>query len=401
LLKVKIDSILILIGFYIISVNTAFMPILKEGIFLLLFAMVIVLMFKENKYKLHHIIVIYSIIILITFSFIAVWDISKNEYLLFFYRKFQYIFVMLSPIIFYSYTKSKNILNFINIAMLIVIIFLLLNITMNLGTFEIGKFSGFLLSRPGAGVIALMPFIYFLYLRQINTTNLFLLNLYFVISLFTALIYIIYTGSKTAGFGLVIIFGTLLLNNLKLSFKKLFFVLVGLGLFYVLVRIGYFSDLIKFSQGEELSSSIQRYIEWHIAIDIIKEHWFFGVGWKYYGDIINNSLIAYGQDLFPFIQWKYYLDLGGDSSSQNVLLDNIAIFGIFGIFYNIFLFYVLYRVYKIDGVKSYILAFLVILLMTNNFNLGNGYEPIFWFLVGIVILKDKLKKEIMYYEHNR
>jgi len=79
LLKVKIDSILILIGFYIISVNTAFMPKLKEGIFFLLFAMVIILMFKENKYKLHHIIVINSIIILITFSFVVVWGISKNE----------------------------------------------------------------------------------------------------------------------------------------------------------------------------------------------------------------------------------------------------------------------------------------------------------------------------------
>jgi O-antigen ligase len=400
LLKVKIDFIVILIGLFIISVNTMFMPIVKEGVFFILFTIVISLMLKENEYKLLYIIVMHTIILLCTFSFIVYWDISKNEYQLFLYRKFQYIFVMFSPVIFYSYTKNKNIINSINIAMLIVILFLFINIIMNLGTFEIGKFSGFLLSRPGAGVIALMPFLYFLYVRKFGIDNSLLLNFYLIISTIVALIYIIYTGSKTAGYGLVIIFGILLINNFNLSFKKLFFVLVGLGLFYIFVPIEYFSDLLKFNKGVELSSSIQRFIEWNIAIDIIKEHWLFGVGWKNYPDMINNSLIAYGKDLFPFIQWKYYLNLAGDSSSQNVLLDNIAIYGIFGIIYDIFLFYVLFIVYKIDGIKSYILAFLIILLMTNNFNFGNGYEPVFWFLVGIVILKDKLKKETMYYEHN-
>jgi O-antigen ligase len=377
-----------------------FMPIVKEGVFFILFTIVISLMLKENEYKLLYIIVMHTIILLCTFSFIVYWDISKNEYQLFLYRKFQYIFVMFSPVIFYSYTKNKNIINSINIAMLIVILFLFINIIMNLGTFEIGKFSGFLLSRPGAGVIALMPFLYFLYVRKFGIDNSLLLNFYLIISTIVALIYIIYTGSKTAGYGLVIIFGILLINNFNLSFKKLFFFLVGLGLFYIFVPIEYFSDLLKFNKGVELSSSIQRFIEWNIAIDIIKEHWLFGVGWKNYPDMINNSLIAYGKDLFPFIQWKYYLNLAGDSSSQNVLLDNIAIYGIFGIIYDIFLFYVLFIVYKIDGIKSYILAFLIILLMTNNFDFGNGYEPVFWFLVGIVILKDKLKKETMYYEHN-
>lgn len=400
MLKVKIDFIVILIGLFIISVNTMFMPIVKEGVFFILFTIVISLMLKENEYKLLYIIVMHTIILLCTFSFIVYWDISKNEYQLFLYRKFQYIFVMFSPVIFYSYTKNKNIINSINIAMLIVILFLFINIIMNLGTFEIGKFSGFLLSRPGAGVIALMPFLYFLYVRKFGIDNSLLLNFYLIISTIVALIYIIYTGSKTAGYGLVIIFGILLINNFNLSFKKLFFFLVGLGLFYIFVPIEYFSDLLKFNKGVELSSSIQRFIEWNIAIDIIKEHWLFGVGWKNYPDMINNSLIAYGKDLFPFIQWKYYLNLAGDSSSQNVLLDNIAIYGIFGIIYDIFLFYVLFIVYKIDGIKSYILAFLIILLMTNNFNFGNGYEPVFWFLVGIVILKDKLKKETMYYEHN-
>jgi O-antigen ligase len=400
LLKVKIDFIVILIGLFIISVNTMFMPIVKEGVFFILFTIVISLMLKENEYKLLYIIVMHTIILLCTFSFIVYWDISKNEYQLFLYRKFQYIFVMFSPFIFYSYTKNKNIINSINIAMLIVILFLFINIIMNLGTFEIGKFSGFLLSRPGAGVIALMPFLYFLYVRKFGIDNSLLLNFYLIISTIVALIYIIYTGSKTAGYGLVIIFGILLINNFNLSFKKLFFVLVGLGLFYIFVPIEYFSDLLKFNKGVELSSSIQRFIEWNIAIDIIKEHWLFGVGWKNYPDMINNSLIAYGKDLFPFIQWKYYLNLAGDSSSQNVLLDNIAIYGIFGIIYDIFLFYVLFIVYKIDGIKSYILAFLIILLMTNNFNFGNGYEPVFWFLVGIVILKDELKEETMYYEHN-
>ena len=107
--------------------------------------------------------------------------------------------------------------------------------------------------------------------------------------------------------------------------------------------------------------------------------------------MINNSLMLYAQELFPSVEWKY-ISLAGDSSAQNVFLDNLAIYGILGVIYNFFIVFLLYKVYKIDTLKSYILLFLFILLSINTFTFGNGYEPIFWFLLGIIFLKDEIYK---------
>ncbi len=391
LLKIKFESILIfLLPLYLISVNTMFMPIVKEIVFIAVFTLVMLLMYKNKSYRINNLVVINTVIFLMMFSFIVNWDISPNDYLLFLYRKFQYIFVMMSPFLIYEYTRNSNIFDSINIAIFILIIFLYLNLILNLNTLEIGKFTGLLLSRPGAGVLAFFTFIYFLYVKQFyKKSNNLIFIFYFFNSAFITIIYVIYSGSKTAGFSLVIIFFLILINNFNFNFKKIFYILFIFILFMLLVPIEYFDDLIRFSKGDEISSSAIRYIEWNIAIDIIKIHWFFGVGWDKYGDMINNSLLIYGQQIFPFIQWKNLLFLGGDSSSQNVFIDNIAIYGIIGLLYNIFLIYILKVIFNIDGIKGYILPFLIVLLLINNFNFGNGYEPIFWFLVGIVLLKKK------------
>jgi len=381
----------ILIPLYFIFVNTDFFSIGKEIVFLVSMGLYLYWAMKNKFFYINKIIFFNIIFFVCTFAFIVYWDISKIEYELFLYRKFQYIFMMFFPIIFYFYNRNTSIIKYLSLGIFFLDLFLIFNLLANYTTLSYGSFQGgFLLSRPGAGVLALMPVIYFGYIIvNFHITKIY--KFFFALSFFVSIAYIILTGSKTAGFGMVLLFALFLVRNFQFSLKKILFILSGIISFFIVIPVSYFSDIFRLFRGDELSSSMQRFIEWNISIDLFKEHWIFGIGWKHYGEMINSSLMLYAQELFPSVEWKY-ISLAGDSSAQNVFLDNLAIYGILGVIYNFFIVFLLYKVYKIDTLKSYILLFLFILLSINTFTFGNGYEPIFWFLLGIIFLKDEIYK---------
>ena len=380
-----------IIALYFIFVNTKFFPFGKEAIFFLALFIYFYFIVRDKKFYINYIVLYNTIFFILAFPFIVYWNISINEYLLFLYRKFQYIFMMFFPLIFFTFNKHINIIKYLSIGIFFLVVFLAINLLLHVNDLSIGKFEGgFLLSRPGAGVLALMTFIYYMYIYlYFNQSILYKILLVFSFSI--AVIYIIFTGSKTAGFGLVAMFFLYIIKNFSLNIKNIIFIVISLSVFFLFIPLSYFSDFIKFYQGDELSSSIERFIEWHVSIDVFKDNYLFGIGWKHYASLINNSINLYGRELFPNIAWKYII-LNGDGSSQNVFLDNMAIYGLLGIFYNFFIIFLLYKVYHIDTAKSYILLFLIILLIVNNFHFGNGYEPIFWFLISLVFLKDKILK---------
>ena len=370
------------------------MPIMKEIIFLIGLVTICILMIINNNYYINNILLVNIVFFVVLAGLISLWNIPGEEYLLYLYRKVQYIYVMFLPLSIYCETKNKKIFNIMNVAMLLFLLFLMFNLIFNVSELKFGKFSGLFLSRPGAGFLALVAFIYYYYIYDNKLTNGYFFYISFILSFIIALCYIVFTGSKTAGFSLAVLAFIFLINHFKLNLKKVMIFLFVITLIFSMVPISYFNDIVKFGGGTELSSSIQRYIEWRIAIDIIGENWICGVGWKEYGELINSNVLKYGKELFPHIQWGYIYDLNGDSSSQNVILDNMAIFGIFGWLYNTFLVFVLIKVFKIEGVKGYILPVLLIILLVNNFNFGNGYEVCFWFLIGIVLLNKKYSNNI-------
>ncbi len=361
-----------ILAIYTISLFTTIHPIIKDCIFIIILFFIFLELNSTYKIRGQKYLLFLFVSLLVIFPS-ALYNYTIDNYLILFYRKFQYFTMAFIPVFFMYKINIFRYWRIYTISLFLFFIFTMFFMHPDI----IFKTKDIFLSRNSIATLALFCFLV-LY-KSIRNKLIFIL---FAIPLFY---FMLKSGSKTAVYSIALLIFLHIAHrtifNATLRNKIIYLFVFIVGFYYLYYELLFFSDITRLIENEVITSSNQRIVEMIIGLNVWYDNFIIGVGNSNFVLMIHNLFEQYAYMLFPNVPW-YHLS-GYDSTSQNVLIDLVAIYCLYSIAYILFLIYLLIIAFRSAGSLffKYLLFIPVVILLVNSFSLGNGFEFIFYLFI--------------------